>query len=409
MSYDLEIAAHGRPTREQIEGWAGEQGLIVEENGTDSFSVSRRTRRGDGFLFDVDGPFAAEPEDFDEAVAAACLAPRWMLTVSVPYSRPKRAFSLARALARRLAEANAGAAFDPQEDGLIWPRGRARRVPPRSEEETTSLVRLAWFVPQERWQPAPRVLVDLLSRHCPEALPTRYGQWEPLQHRFDPDAPDEFVRFLVENEDGDAFWFARRPSFGGSFNAPHAARFTPPEEEHLRVARVTVDFDGRVLEEDERWREAVVDLFVRAASSFGAFFAAAQVEPGWTVTRNNRLYATAATLPEGAEHILRGLLWQGLPPVPVWLSWFGGPYRERVAPVLTNERSADRRVETHPDGILVRLGEEPRPNSELQPLPLPPELTYRYRPPMVENPDGSVSSTVAERGDEARVIPPLGG
>jgi hypothetical protein len=430
MSYDLEIGSHTKPTGEQIEAWAAERDLDVSRDEADSVVVSRRSQRGDGYLFSVDGPFAAEAEDFAEEVAGACLAPRWMMTLTVPYSVPKKAIELGRSLARHLAETNTGAAFDPQEDSLIWPRGRPKRVPSRQTEEVTSRVTLDWFLPTTSWESAPGTLLRLIRRYCPEALPKRYGRWEPLQHRFDPADPDAFVRFVLDEEDGDGFWFASRPSFGGSWTAPHADRFVQPEEERLRIAHVEVSFDGRVLEEDLRWRETVVDLFKVGAVELGAFFAAAQVEPGWTVTVNNRLSATVESMQQSGEHFLRGMQWQGLPPVPVWLSWFGRPYRELVAPHLTDvpfaserssthgrglrrfierrrENPATAQIENRDDGVFVRLGVDPRPNGELGDWPLPSELTYRHRAP-VKHADGAVSSNPAQRGDEAQVIPPLG-
>jgi hypothetical protein len=127
MSYDLEIGTHRQPTREQVEAWVAEQNLRV---GADDggFVVSRVAKRGDGHLFRLDGPVAAEVDDFAEDLAAACLAPRWMVTVNVPCSSPS-----SRGHSRQLAEANDGAAFDPQEDKLVWPRGKPKRVEPRRQ------------------------------------------------------------------------------------------------------------------------------------------------------------------------------------------------------------------------------------------------------------------------------------
>lgn len=98
-----------------------------------------------------------------------------------------------------------------------------------------------------------------------------------------------------------------------------------PTREQFRIAHFAVDFDGRVIETEERWRETIVELFLTAAVELGAFFAAAPVEPGWKVNRNNRLWADAAT---ESVHFLRGRLWQGLPSSSVWMSWFGRPYRD---------------------------------------------------------------------------------
>jgi hypothetical protein len=95
------------------------------------------------------------------------------------------------------------------------------------------------------------------------------------------------------------------------------------------------------------------------------------------------------------------MLWQGLSPVPMWLSWFGGPYRDLVAPHLEGE--GGRRDA----GVLLRLGTEPRPAGELPAWPLPQQLTYRYRPSHGEGEDGTIKSDHAKPEDQAPTIPPL--
>jgi hypothetical protein len=416
MSYDVEIGTHREPSPAQVKAWAAGQGLAVEPNG-DELLI--------GEMISFAGPYAAEPEDFAEEIAAACLAPRWMTTVAVSYAEPKRAITLVRSLARHLAEINEGAAFDPQKDALIWPRGSPRRVAPRRREETTDVIRLTWILAPQRWEAAPSTLLDLIRRRCPEALPARYGRTEPLEHRFDPADPEPFIRFVLDPDEDDGFWFAARPSFGGRWLAPHADPYEKPDAEHLRVGRLEIRFDGAVLETDARWRESVVDLFKAAASGLGAFFAAAQVEPDWTVTANNRIYASWKTMKQSGEYFLQGRLWQGLSPVPLWLSWFGGPYRDLLAPHLTHEafdgarpprgrirsllkrrEPIESRIESRPDGLFVRLGEEPRPVGELGAWPLPPELCYRHRPPVTRR-GGVLETDAAKPGDEAAVIPDL--
>ena len=428
MSYDLTIAAHERPEVEALEHWAGENGLeVVPASDGKSFTLELPGKGDAGYVCEVWGPDPAEPEDFDEALAEACLAPRWMLQVSVPYSVPKKNISRARSLARHLAEHASGAAFDPQEDRLLWPRGKQKRTPSRSEERETAMLRLDWFVAPTRWRAAVAELVPLIARRCPEALPTRYGNYEPPPHRFDRADPEPFVRFVAENEDGDGFWYASSPSFGGSFFASHADRYARGEDERYRVGRLELSFDADLITSDERWRETLVDVFVRGSEVFGAFFAAAQVEPGWIVSRTNRPFAQAASLGEG-EHVLRGRLWQGLPPVPVWLSWYGDPYRQLVTeavrkqpqPPTPEAKPLLRRliggregketpkvlVEDREAGIFVRLSEAPEPRRTLPRLPLPEQLTYTERR-AIEFPDGGRGLEPASPEDRASVIPPL--
>ena len=435
VRYDVLVATHATPSAEQVRGqvasWVEEREDLSLEEGSDNGAivVRRATRRGSTPALRVDGPLDATAGDLPVTLAGACLDPHAMLAIGVRLPAPKRNYQLARSLGRELAEHNDGAAFDPQEEALVWPRGRPRRVPPRPDREETSKVGLEWFLPPDRWPDAPATLVRLLQSRCPEALPTRYGLWEPPPYEFDEDDPEAFISFLLDNPDGDAFWLASRPSFGGSAFGPDIE--VEPGDEELRIAYVGVNFDGNVLEEDARWRETIVDLFVDGAREMGAFFGGAQALPGWVATRNNRLWATTETLLHG-EDLLRGQLWQGLSPVPLWLSWFGEPYRDLVGRHLTPERldeaagheleggnslrrllgrgpathPEDAQLRETPDGLLVRLAEQPLPRERLLTLPLPAELTYRPQPASVTD-DGVVISG-ARPEDQAAVIPDLG-
>ena len=432
MSYDLIIAAHQKLHSTTIKSWADEKGLeVVAAADGRSFTIQRPGREDANHVCELWGPDPAEPEDFDEELAAACLSPNWMLHVSTSYSMPKANFVLARSLASHVAKESEGAAYDPQECRLLWPRGKQKRTPPRSTEQGTSMLDIEWFVAPTRWKAAVENLVPLLARHCPEAFPTRYGLWEPLPNRFDRADPKAFVDFLANSEDGDGFWFASSPSFGGSFRAPHADKYATGADERFRVGRIQISFDGNIIASDDRWREALIDLFVRGAELFGAFFAAAQVAPGYVVSRNNRPFAQAASVQE-TEHFLRGMLWQGLPPVPVWLSWYGHPYDELVrnsvvegevqAPnddnreplikrLMHRDDTVDLRekiqIDQRPNGIFVRLSEEPLPRPQLPRLPLPIELTYRERR-AIEYPDDARGSNLPQREDCAAVVPDLG-
>ncbi|MDH4178334.1 MAG: hypothetical protein OEW31_02875 [Thermoleophilia bacterium] len=419
MSYDLLVATHDRVDRSAIERWAADSGLRVFDDDGRSLALVRDARGQAEVVCEIWGPEPAEAEDFDERLASACLAPRWLLQVSVPYPAAKARLATARSLARFLAEEGGGAAFDPQVEALIWPK-RKRRVAQVAEEKT-ALVRLEWFVAPPRWRRAAAELVPLLARRVPEALPRRYGATEPPAHTFDPATPERFTAFLLDGPDGAGFWYASRPAVDGSFLVPGVPAL-PAGDAAFAVGRLGVSFHGGVVESDERWREAVAGLLVHGAVAFGAFFACAQVEPGWVVTRANRAFAPAEAL-LGREHVLRGRAWQGLPPVPMWLAWYGAPYSELVRDALVGEwpgadeswwRRARRgraeaptpSIDERADGIAVRLAEAPLPAAGLPRPPLPAELVYRARP-TGDEPGGGRVLHAARPEDRARVIPEL--
>jgi hypothetical protein len=269
VSYDVDVASHDRPE-------PGEP--------------------PDGVM--IDGPFEVEPADLDEALAAAVLAPRWLLQVSGDRDGARR-------LGREIAERHGGAAYDRQEDAVFFPRGTPKRVP-AGKAEKTSIVRLEWTLAE--WEPAPAALIAALTRHAREGLPRRYDDVEPPQHRFEN--PAAFAAFA---RDHDAFWFASRPFFGG---------YSSPERQ-----RLIVQLDRRVISADERWREAVVGLFAAVAETAGATGAEAYAERNWLVSANNRLSMYAGDL----EKDNRG---------PTWLEWDGALIRHGQLPAERRSRTA---------------------------------------------------------------------
>ena len=68
-----------------------------------------------------------------------------------------------------------------------------------------------------------------------------------------------------------------------------------------------------MLDADPRWREAVAGLFAAAAAALGAFYAECWVEPGWNVSRNNRL-SIAAGRKTRASPLSPRRLARGCPP-----------------------------------------------------------------------------------------------
>ena len=110
---------------------------------------------------------------------------------------------------------------------------------------------------------------------CPEALPTRFGTFEPLQHRLDSN-DESFLKMWEEVsnvEYGDLFfWSAKRPCFGGNISFPDKRdKFRPPGAE--RSIHLSMDFDKRALHADAAWCETIVQLFVELARKLKAFYA----------------------------------------------------------------------------------------------------------------------------------------
>ncbi len=169
MSWDLRIAVHDRPTADALEAARSE-------------------------LCTVDGPHHVEIDDLPEVLAAAVLAPRFLVEMSTPAAATEAARKRALKQARALAERFQGAVYDPQEDAVLWPRRSAKRWAAPAGEERIRVVDLDWYLPGRPDRELAGRLLALLRATCPEALPRRYGDYEPLQHRLE-DGELGFVDF----------------------------------------------------------------------------------------------------------------------------------------------------------------------------------------------------------------------
>jgi hypothetical protein len=331
VSWDLLIAVHDRPTADALGAAASD-------------------------LCTVHGPNHVEAEDLPESLAAAVLAPRFLIELSTPAAATTAARKRALKQACALAERFRGAVYDPQEDAVVWPRRAAKRWAAPAAEERIRVVDLDWYLPGRPDAELAARLLGLLRAACPEALPRRYGDHEPLQHRLE-DGDRGFVDFWraqAEIAHGAMFfWKGQAPCFDGSVSFCDARTESPNEYPigipgTRRCTRISLDFDGRALHAEPRWSEAVVALFERVARATGAVYAAG------TVVRNV-ICRRALGYDDRSEKLPLPISWfAGLPPIPTWLAWFGAPYAPLVADALRGH------AEPAADGTyLYRGGPEP--------------------------------------------------
>lgn len=366
MSYDLQVY-----TPDQLDAAAlrslvnATSGLEIE--GVDSrrsLTVVRGIRRR--YSFTVAGPDRVDPEDVPVEVTGLLLGARYLYSVLVEGSTESEIPHALR-FAKQLAATLNGVLLD-QQTGRTWSRSKSRAIvrPPRKTR--VPMVGLVWNCLREQVPAdAPALFIAAAERHLPEALPRRFGDYEPFQGKYSETGEEGFTKAWLDVTSSMLFFSGSGPCTGGYLGGGPGQQF--PD----RFWSMSLTLLAEPLRQAP-WRDAVRDLFTALADTLGTFYASAEV------TRDH-LWSGRSALADGqTEMTVRTLRhqdgWLGLPPHPTWWSWFGSPYAS-VAGLLPG----DRRRPTS-NGVFFESATEPLPRDRTEPLDrwLPADLFARLGP-----------------------------
>lgn len=360
MSHDLQVFGAEPVTDGRFT--AALAALDLHTEGTPSHAavghtaVGRTVRGERRHAFTWEGPFPVERSDLPDEVATRLLGITAMYEVSVD-GGGRTEIATATRFAREIAAQVSGGVYDRQSDRLVWPRGTRRRFKPPKAERIDTLA-LQWFVRREDAPPdLPALVLESLRVLLPEAMPRRFGDVEPLPHRFEESGADGFVQNWRASQE--LLWSTTSPCLDGAMSFLGESVVFPkgvPDPDHI-VGQFSLTFDLRALD-DVRWQHELTDAFCRLAETSGAFFAQAAVERSWGYGGGS-LWAdkSTKTIP---SRVTRQRTWRTLLPHPMWLAWYGPLYRPLVEPFI-GEEWTDKGA-----GLLRRDGEHP---NDAQPVP----------------------------------------
>jgi hypothetical protein len=333
--------------------------LAVGEHGDNEVQVVRG-KRGT-YSFTVFGPYSIEPEDVPDDVMPHVLDPNTSWQVVVEGSSPTET-RVARRFAKQLALAAGGVAFDEQTEEILGAK-RSRKVA-RPEAPLVHTFELNWYSPVSD-PPPPRIWLDLATSFFPEALPRRYGEWEPLKYRLDRDGSEPFVDSY---DPAHLDFFGTLPCLDGTM-FPHPWGEDGLQYEGLNLLAAPMDEPG--------WRNTVRRFFVEFARRRRSLLATGEICRNMKLTSGNRLDSTDTSDRYGEMRGLdTGLL--GLPANPIWWTWFGQDYLPLVGEYLPAEHTT-----YYDEGALYVPTELPadRPTLAALPDPFPADLRVTVIPP----------------------------
>lgn len=306
--------------------------------------------------------------------------PCWQLEISHAYN-DEQAWGDCLSLARYIAASCKGVTYTG-EAGIDWPENARGQHQRPEEERPIDILTLEWFVSSPRMSSeSVRAFLVTLKERFPLAWPRRFGDSEPLQGQLTTYEYKPFLDFWQELHSSNDFFKsillkAKQPCLGGQMTFPirsqreanetldewRTRKLHPTED----INTIELQFDCGAISKEPAQLEKIVDLFKTASLRLDSFYARGYLNTG--------IDSQSGIGRMGAYPHRIGHEWTGLPPMPMWLSWFGRSYKELI---LKSVEKFDPEVSN--SGVFVRLAPKPAALRELQDagFTLPPELLPR--------------------------------
>ncbi len=221
-------------------------------------------------------------------------------------------------------------------------------------------VQVRWYLSARNRIEAITSYLALAQHTFAEALPQSFGRYEPSERSYDPQQP-QAVGLLAEAVGDRVHFEGSGPVVFGSMPGPGPG-----------ITSLTLTLRAAPLA-DRGTRERFRQLFVQLARRTDTLLATAELQRGGLGTGP----AEASSEFRRAEpmvYLAPGGRWMGLPPYPVWWSWYGAAYRPLVMDSLGAVAEADG------VGLFHALSEAPWDRCQLAGRSAAPDPSLLARP-----------------------------
>jgi hypothetical protein len=267
---------------------------------------------GKGWQIALGASTRVEPEDVPEEVAGLLPGIGWLTELNLEGDAPNAAMALARKSAKEIAKAAHGVVEDPQEDAITTPAGVKRYVPLKNEKKFSTLNFSWWFMTDVLTKREGReAFLNLLGKCLPEALPKRYGTYEPPEYKLEERGKEHLENFLGEQLYDIKVWYPQRPVTTVHVSCP---RPLGGDYWGFRSNLLEIEIESAVLGQPG-WKETLDRLWHEMTWLLEPIYGEVrtvhnQVRMGATVGMTAADFLKSMNFDE----IVRGWFWRGIPP-----------------------------------------------------------------------------------------------
>ncbi len=267
----------------------------------------------------------AHLEDVSPDVLGQLPGIQYLVSLSLePMGAPAAGRSAAWKMARSIAKSARGVIEDPQEGTTELPSGVKRfSAPQRAKESRVGILAMSWWLDHARLFERATLerLLAVMERDLPEAMPRRYGLWEPPQHMLEETGRAHLVDFLVDHLGDTIVWYAHRPvthAFIAASGDP--GWITHAGVRKFRCNQFSIELDAAVLDQPG-WPLALRRAWHNLSVELAPFFGDVRTLHGHLASAG-RIWSDRDTEP----HPLRSWWFNGIPPRLGHAAVIGRPY-----------------------------------------------------------------------------------
>ena len=257
MSYDIRIWSVNKP----------EYGDILKDKGFERINSS--------FIYShnrwqivIGDPCSIDQEDIPKEIIAVLPGIQYVTEFNVEGDYPQKAMQLLDSISINIAKKAFGIVVDEQEGTVRTAAGVKRFTSIPKDVDETYISMAWWFNDDTRLrQEGLRELIDLIELMIPEAMPRRYGLYEPPQYKYQETGKEHFVQYMYDNLDNGVVWYPHKPFDFISFHA----RDIGPTSIGYRFGDIAIDVYESVLKQPG-WGLNLKRFWLKASDIINPFF-----------------------------------------------------------------------------------------------------------------------------------------